>query len=156
MFVWLYSIIIVCVNIVDILLALDQRSAVTLYRESAFSLCITNWPPNWLIKTSSNGTIFRVTGHLWGKSTSHWCISPFKDQWHGAFRVYFICAWTSAWANNRDAGDLRRHRAHFDVTVMLHELHLPSEARLVSACLYIALWISCCRKISFYFIIAIF
>ena len=27
-----------------------------------------------------------------------------------------ICAWTNA--NNRDAGDLRRHRAHYDVIVM--------------------------------------
>ena len=24
----------------------------------------------------------------------------------------------NGWANNRDAGDLRRHRAHFDVTVI--------------------------------------
>ena len=26
--------------------------------------------------------------------------------------------WTDGWANNRDVGDLRRHRAHFDVIVM--------------------------------------
>ena len=25
---------------------------------------------------------------------------------------------TNDWVNNRDAGDLRRHRAHYDVTVM--------------------------------------
>ena len=30
-----------------------------------------------------------------------------------------ICAWTNGWANHRDAGDLRSHRAHFDVTVMI-------------------------------------
>ena len=29
-----------------------------------------------------------------------------------------ICASTNGWANNRYAGDLRRHRAHNDVTVM--------------------------------------
>ena len=29
-----------------------------------------------------------------------------------------ICAWTIGWVNNRDATDLRRHRAHYDVTVM--------------------------------------
>ena len=28
-----------------------------------------------------------------------------------------ICAWTESWANNGDAGDLRRHRAHYDVIV---------------------------------------
>ena len=31
----------------------------------------------------------------------------------------FICAWTNARANNLDAGDLTRHRAHYDVTVMI-------------------------------------
>ena len=31
--------------------------------------------------------------------------------------VFFICAWTNGWVNNRDAGDLRRHRAHYDVLV---------------------------------------
>ena len=31
-----------------------------------------------------------------------------------------ICSWTNGWANNRDAGDLRHHRAHYDVTVMSH------------------------------------
>ena len=29
-----------------------------------------------------------------------------------------ICAWTNGCANNQDAGDLRRHRCHYDVTVM--------------------------------------
>ena len=27
-------------------------------------------------------------------------------------------AWTNDWVNNREAGDLRRHRTHYDVTVM--------------------------------------
>ena len=30
-----------------------------------------------------------------------------------------ICIWTNGWENNRDAGDLRRHRAHCDVIAML-------------------------------------
>ena len=29
-----------------------------------------------------------------------------------------ICAWTNGWINNRDAGNLRRHRAHYDITVI--------------------------------------
>ena len=29
-----------------------------------------------------------------------------------------ICAWIYAWVNNRKAGDLRRHRTHYDVIVM--------------------------------------
>ena len=30
----------------------------------------------------------------------------------------FICAWINGWANNREAGDLRRHCAHYGVIVM--------------------------------------
>ena len=44
--------------------------------------------------------------------------SPHKGQWRGALMLSLICAWTSDWANNRDAGDLRRHGAHHDVTLM--------------------------------------
>ena len=29
-----------------------------------------------------------------------------------------ICAWMNAWVNNREAGDLKHHCAHYDVTVM--------------------------------------
>ena len=29
-----------------------------------------------------------------------------------------IWTWTNGWVHNRDAGDLRSHRAHYDVTVM--------------------------------------
>ena len=44
--------------------------------------------------------------------------SPHKGQWRGALVFSLICAWTSGWVNNRDSGDLRRHRPHFEVTVM--------------------------------------
>ena len=29
-----------------------------------------------------------------------------------------ICTWINDWVNNGEAGDLKRHRAHYDVTVM--------------------------------------
>ena len=45
--------------------------------------------------------------------------SPHKGQWHGALMFSLICAWISGWVNNREAGDLRRQRAHYDVIVML-------------------------------------
>ena len=45
--------------------------------------------------------------------------SPHKGQWRRALMFSSICAWTNDWASNRDAGDLRRHRAHYDVTVMV-------------------------------------
>ena len=44
--------------------------------------------------------------------------SPHKGQWHGALMFSLICAWIYGWENNREAGDLRRHRAHYDVIVM--------------------------------------
>ena len=45
--------------------------------------------------------------------------SPHKGQWRGALMYSLICAWINGWVNNREAGDLRRHRAHYDVTVIL-------------------------------------
>ena len=44
--------------------------------------------------------------------------SPHKGQWHGALVFSLICASTNDWVNNRDAGDLRCHCAHNDVTWM--------------------------------------
>ena len=44
--------------------------------------------------------------------------SPHKGQWHWALMFPLICARINAWVNNREAGDLRRYRAHYDVTVM--------------------------------------
>ena len=45
--------------------------------------------------------------------------SPHKGQWRGALMFSLICGWINGWVNNREAGNLRRHRAHYDVTVML-------------------------------------
>ena len=43
-----------------------------------------------------------------------------KDQWRGALMFSVIYIWTNkhGWVNNRDAGDLRHHRTHYDITVM--------------------------------------
>ena len=41
---------------------------------------------------------------------------PHKGQWHIALMFSLIGAYD--WVNNRDAGDLRCHHAHYDVTVM--------------------------------------
>ena len=43
---------------------------------------------------------------------------PPKDQWRGALMFSLICTWINGWVNNLEAGDLRRHRSHYDVTVM--------------------------------------
>ena len=44
--------------------------------------------------------------------------SPLKGQWRGALMYSLICAGINDWVNNHEAGDLRRHRPHYDVTVM--------------------------------------
>ena len=44
--------------------------------------------------------------------------SPHKGQWRGALVYSLIYAWPTGWVNNRDASDLRRHRAHYDISVM--------------------------------------
>ena len=45
--------------------------------------------------------------------------SQHKGQWRGALMFSLICARINGWANNCEVGDLRRHRAHYDVTVMV-------------------------------------
>ena len=85
--------------------------------------------------TSSNETIFRVTGPLW--TTGEF---PSQRPVRRSFDVFFdlICAWTNGWIivhcnrdhfvcapslnkrliNNRYAGDLRPHHPHYDITAM--------------------------------------
>ena len=38
-----------------------------------------------------------------------------------SFDVFF-CVWINSWINNREAGDLRRYRAHYDVIAMLRKI----------------------------------
>ena len=46
--------------------------------------------------------------------------APHKGQWRGALMFSLICVWINGWINNREAGDLRRYCAHYDVTVMFY------------------------------------
>ena len=62
--------------------------------------------------TSSHGNIFRVTGPLCGEFTGHLWIPLKKSQWLGAM-FSLICAWI----NSREAGDLRRRCAHYDIVI---------------------------------------
>ena len=59
--------------------------------------------------------------------------SPHKGQWRGTLMFYLICARINAWVNNREAGDLRRHRTHSDVIVMSAQNPKPSMC-FASAC----------------------
>ena len=47
--------------------------------------------------------------------------SPHKGQWRGALMFSLIWVWINGWVNNGEAGDLRRHGAHYDVNVMQNQ-----------------------------------
>ena len=53
----------------------------------------------------------------WKRFPHYW---PFMRgiKWRGASMFSLICTWANSWVNNRDDGDLRRHRVHYDVTVL--------------------------------------
>ena len=44
--------------------------------------------------------------------------SQHKGQWRGALMFSLIHAWMNDWVNNRETGDLRHNRVHYDVTVV--------------------------------------
>ena len=45
--------------------------------------------------------------------------SAHKGQCHGALMFSLICSWINGCVNNREPGDLRSHRTHYDITVMV-------------------------------------
>ena len=89
----------------------ELTSTTMIYVNMPWVRIVTTLPCKILpIMTSSNGNIFRVTGHLCGEFTDH------QGQWRRALMFCFIYAWINGWVTNREAGDLRRHRAFHDVT----------------------------------------
>ena len=82
----------------------------------ATSQYITMTSPTMM--TSSNENIFRVAGPFVRGIHRPPADSPHKSQWRGASVFSLICTWANGWTNNRDAGDLRSHRNHYNVTVM--------------------------------------
>ena len=55
--------------------------------------------------------MFSVTGHLYKEFTAQKPVTR-------SFDVFFICAGINGGVNSGEAGDARRHRAHYDVIVM--------------------------------------
>ena len=67
---------------------------------------------------SRNGKAFHITDPFLGGILRSPVNSPHKCQWCGALMFSLICLCINVWVNNREAGDLRRHRAKYDVIVM--------------------------------------
>ena len=42
-----------------------------------------------------------------------------KGQWRKALMFSLVCTWTYDWESTRDVADLRHHRVHYGVTVMI-------------------------------------
>ena len=97
--------------------AFMRRKFSDFWRKIARGQWVTNFPPSHHMMTSSNGNIFRVTGHLCGNSPVP-VNSPHKGQWRGALMFSLICVWINGWVNSREAGDLRRYGTHYDVIVI--------------------------------------
>ena len=71
------------------------------------------------VMTSSNGNIFRVTGPLCGEFTGTGEFPNTKAS-DAELWCFFHLRLINDWVNNRKAGDLRRHPAHYDIIVMQH------------------------------------
>ena len=67
----------------------------------------------------------RYWSFVWGIHRSP-VNSLHKGRWRRALMFSLICTLTNGWVNNREADDLRRHHAHYDVIVM--NLHIVSFA----------------------------
>ena len=93
---------------------------------------------------SSNGNIFRVTGHFCGEFTG--------PQRRGTLMFSLICAWINGWVNNRETGDFRRHGAHYDVTVvsftLIGNLQKSNHYRLIRELWNSMTWEISMRKVS--------
>ena len=68
--------------------------------------------------TSSNGQNFLVTGPLCEEFTGHRWIPLPKASEAELWCFLWSVPWITGWVNDREAGDLRRHRAHYDIIVM--------------------------------------
>ena len=88
-----------------------------------FVLQCTDYKQNFFTLTLSLLTI------KWKRFSRYWPFvrgihrspvnSPHRGQWRGALIFSLICASINGWVNNREVGDLRRYRAHYDVNVYI-------------------------------------
>ena len=67
--------------------------------------------------TSSIGNFFALLVLCEGNPSINDSL-PGTSRWRGALKFSLICAWAKIWANNRDAGDLWHHYAHYAVALM--------------------------------------
>ena len=88
----------------------------------------------WTIPLDEQHDVLRTHGDVikWKNFPRYWPFvrgihrspvnSPHKGQWCRALIFSLICVWINSWVNKREAGDLRRYRAHYHVIVMISSL----------------------------------
>ena len=96
----------------------DDSCTAVFHLGTLISLYDSLWLTKWLeivlfMMTSSNGNIFRVTGPL-----CHRWISPQKRPATRSFDGFIDLRLNKPLCNNRNACDLKRYGAHYDVTVI--------------------------------------
>ena len=77
--------------------------------------------------TSSNRNIFCITGPLCGEFPGDRWIPLTKASDAELWCFVWSVPWIKGWVNNHETGDLRRHYAHYDVTV-------------ITFCITVSLW----------------
>ena len=102
-------------------------------------LGLVNWTQNY--KSNLFDACFICTCHddviKWKHFPRYWPFvrgihqspvnSPNKGQWHGDLMFSLTCFWIKVWVNNREAGDLRPYRSHYDVIVMVVQITAYSQ-----------------------------
>ena len=105
-----------------------RRTVTAKYREHTASTIVHLWQ-NAITMTSLNVIIFRVAGHLCGEFPGPRWIPRTKASDAELWCFSLVCVWINGRVNNREAGDLRRYRAHYGVIVMIQHstvlLQLP-------------------------------
>ena len=78
--------------------------------------------------------------------------SPHIGQWRGALMFSLICTSINSGVNNGDAGDLRRHRAHYDVIIM-NDRSQCRELHAYTASHAICIWLTLRRRLLHYLVV---
>ena len=124
-FVYNYNLWRICVTYLPIDVVASFKTN-TCMRLCAFKTVVNNrqkGPAINFMMTSSNRNIFRVTGPLWGNAPVN-VNCPHKAQWRWLLMLSVIFIWTNGWPNHQDAGDLRRHRVHYNIVLMTIYNHI--------------------------------
>ena len=118
----------------------DLLAVSSVFAISNAPIWVFQWPITMISNIHLTNALKNVIGRKFGHFSKHYDVikwkyfprywpfvrgihrspvnSPHKGQWRGASMFPLICAWINRWVNNREAGDLRRHHAHYDVNIM--------------------------------------